>query len=201
MIRACLGVTVVLAAFSGCASPARYIERQADSGVVAIPANTDAWPTHNRREAIALIQKHVGPNFEITEEREVATGQRTFNNQQVNNEQTFNTSNPFLPANKQTVQNSTTTTDVTEYRIAYRRVAGAPGIGGVTIPGGAQMGLGAGTVQQTNYRSGTSTPGLLGGGVQPAGGIVPSAGPVNNGFTTGGAPGANCVDGKCYIRQ
>jgi hypothetical protein len=200
MIRAFLGLTAVLAALSGCAGPARYIERQADTGVVAIPANTDAWPTYNRREAFALIQKHVGPNFEIIEEREVATGQKTFNNQQVNNEQTFNTSNPFLPANKQTVQNTTTTADVTEYRIAYRRAAGAPGMGGGTLPGGAQMGLGAGTVQQTNYRSGTSTPGMMGGGVQPAGGIVPSAGPVNNGLSTGGAMGGNCVDGKCYIK-
>ena len=121
MNRLVLGVVALVAGLSGCASPARYIERTGDTGVVAIPANTDAFPTYNRSEAMALIQKHVGPNFEIVEEREVATGKRTLNDQQVNNEQTWNTSNPLLPANKQTVQNTTTTQDVTEWRIAYRK--------------------------------------------------------------------------------
>ena len=121
MNRLVLGVAAIVAGLSGCASPARYVERSGETGVIAIPANTDSFPSYNRSEAMALIQKHIGSNFEIVEEREVATGKRTLNDQQVNNEQTWNTSNPLLPANKQTVQNTTTTQDMTEWRIAYRR--------------------------------------------------------------------------------
>src|SRR5690606_31215537 len=102
---------------------ARYVEKQGDAGVIAIPNNTDHWPSHHRREAIALIQKHVGPDYEILEEREVVTGQATQNNQQVNTEQTANRRNPNLPGEKQTVTGTVTQSDITEWRIAYRRKA------------------------------------------------------------------------------
>lgn len=119
----------------GCATPARYIEKKGDEGVVAIPANTDAWPSYNRRAAIELIQKHVGVNYEILDEREVVTGQSTHNNQQVNTEQTVNRTIPFLPAEKQTITNTTTQRDITEWRITYRRKAGAaPGDVGTYRP-------------------------------------------------------------------
>jgi hypothetical protein len=176
MTRLVLGVAVAMGSLSGCASPARYVERTGDTGVVAIPNNTDSWPNYNRREAMALIQKHVGGNFEIVEEREVATGKKTFNDQQVNNEQTWNTANPLLPANRQTVQNTTTTQDVTEYRIAYRRKAAPLGSPKPALP--ATIGLqGPATpalpnVQQTQYTPGSAT------GVQPAGGIAAPAGPT-----------------------
>ena len=146
-----LGLTVA----GGCASPARYIEKTGDAGVVAIPANTNAWPSYNRREAIGLIQKHVGVHYEIVDEREVVTGQTTTNNQQVNTEQTVNRSLPFLPAEKQTITNTTTSHDIKEWRIWYRRVAGPePFIGdinttGLAPAGGAPRTLGgppAGTV-------------------------------------------------------
>ena len=64
---------------------------------------------------MALIRKHVGPNFEIVEEREVATGKTTVNNEQVNNDKAFN---------KQTINNTMTTQDVNEWRITYRKKAG-----------------------------------------------------------------------------
>lgn len=120
------GVSAVLLALAlagGCASPAKYVEKRGDAGVVAIPANTDTWPNHNRTAALALIQKHVGANFEILEEREVVVGQATSNNQQVNTEQTVNRELPFiLPAEKQTTTSTTTQRDLTEWRIVYRRV-------------------------------------------------------------------------------
>jgi hypothetical protein len=115
-------LVLALAVAGGCASPAKYIEKRGDSGVIAIPNNTDTWPSHHRREALALIQKHVGPNYEILEEREEVVGQSTHNNQQVNTEDTFNREIPFLPAQKQTITNTTTQRDITEWRIVYRRV-------------------------------------------------------------------------------
>jgi hypothetical protein len=190
MTRVMFGVAaLVVAGLSGCASPARYVEKQGDAGVVAIPADTDVWPTYNRRAAMELIEKHVGPNYEIVEFREVATGQRTSNNQEIQNEQTWNRSNPLLPANKQTVQNTQTTQDVTEVRIAYRKRAGAP----MGSPMGAQ-GL-PGTVQQTQYRAGT------GAGVQPAGGIVPSMAPGGGVVPAVGVQNGACPDGRCNLRN
>jgi hypothetical protein len=168
MNRLVFGVAALVAALSGCASPARYVERVGETGVVAIPANTDSFPNYYRSEAVALIHKHVGPNFEIVEEREVPTGKRTFNDQQVNNEQTWNTSNPFLPANKQNVQNTTTTQDIYEYRITYRKKM--PTSIGTGIVGSSVTPAGGG---QSRSASGT-------GAVQHAGGIVPPVGPTSS---------------------
>jgi hypothetical protein len=220
MNRLVLGVAALVAGLSGCASPARYIERTGDTGVVAIPSNTDAWPSYNRHEAMELIRKHVGPNYDIIEEREVATGKTTLNNQQVNNEQTWNSSNPFLPANRQTVNNTTTTHDVTEWRIAYRkRMIPGPQMptGGSALPIGMSPGVGTapaggvppgGTaVQQPQYphpATGT-TPGTS---MQPAGGamplapgagVVPAVGPVAPvGPGPGAAPGVYGSVGAVY---
>src|SRR5262249_42867315 len=90
-------------------------------------------------------------------------------NQLTNNDQTFN---------RQSVNNTTTTQDVTEYRIAYRKKTGPSTIGGA-LPNGIS---GAG-VQQTQYRQmGAGT------GVQSTGGIVPSVGPGGAVTPAGGIP-------------
>src|SRR5436305_13628873 len=92
-----MAAAVVAAASTGCGG-ARYVQRSGDEGIVAIPANTDTWPTNNRSAAMKLIEQHVGPSFDIVDEREVKTGQTTVNNQNTEREQTFNSSVPFLPA-------------------------------------------------------------------------------------------------------
>jgi hypothetical protein len=58
MTRVMFGVAAVLAGLSGCASPAKYVSKDSlnASGVVAIPADTDVWPTSNRRAALALSE-------------------------------------------------------------------------------------------------------------------------------------------------
>ena len=135
-----------VASLSGCAS-ARYVEKNGDSGIIAIPTNADFWPIKHRTEAVALIEKHVGPNYEIVEEKEVVTGVTTNHNQQIKREPTYNSEVPFFEAEKQTITNTTSSSDRTEWRIAYRRRA-AP--------------------VQTQYAPTT--------GVQPAGGVVPAGG-------------------------
>lgn len=134
------GVLLALAFAGGCASPAKYVEKRGDTGIVAIPANTDVWPNHYRTDALALIQKHVGASYEILEEREVVVGQATTNNQQVNTEQTVNREIPFLPAEKQTTTNTTTQRDLTEWRIVYRR-KDAPAAGIAPAAGQAPAGV------------------------------------------------------------
>jgi hypothetical protein len=111
-----------------------------------------------------LIEQHVGPSFDIVEEKEVATGQTTVNNQNTNKEATFNSSVPFLPAEKQTTTTTTTTHDITEYRIHYRK---RTGIAVGTPAGGAGPvgGLSIGGVTQTGAQvpAATTAPGALGG--------------------------------------
>ncbi len=154
-VSKCAIVTAVLM-IAGCAQ-ARYVERQSDSGVVAIPANTNHWPTYYRQAAIDLITQHVGPHFEIVDEREVVVGQTTDNTQQINDTFTFGTM---------------TTRQLTEWRIAYRRAA-APAMMpvGMRPPHSGMPGNGttrpAGGVGQP--ASGVSGP----SGVQPASGTLP----------------------------
>lgn len=163
MTRLILSMAALAAGLAGCASPARYIEKSGDSGVVAIPANTNVWPTYYQTEAMAKIRAHVGPNFEIIEEREVATGKTTVNNEQVSNDKAFN---------KQTINNTMTTQDVNEWRITYRKKTGPAPI----INGGNARGLpnGRGPV----------------GGAQPVGGVQPAGGtqPLSNGVQSAGGP-------------
>jgi hypothetical protein len=140
---------------SGCAT-ARYVERQADSGVVAIPENSNHWPTYYRQAALDLITQHVGPHYEILEEREVVVGQQTNNNQQVGPD--------FLAG-------ITTTRELTEWRIAYRRAAS---------PHYPALGSHNGVSPTTGSRpSGTGMPQPGANPVQPAGGVpVTSPGPT-----------------------
>lgn len=143
-----LAAAVAAAAGSGCAS-ARHVHKSGDEGIVAITANTDAWPEYNRTNAMKLIEEHVGPNFEILEEREVVTGTVTNNTQQTKDEATFNSEVPFLPATKETTTTTTTATPIKEWQIHYRRASG----GLTQFPGG----------------------GVPGGAAAPAGGVVPAS--------------------------
>ena len=156
-------LVLALAVAGGCASPAKYVEKRGDSGTIAIPNNTDTWPSHNRREALALIQKHVGVNYEILEEREVVVGQSTNNNQQVNTEDTFNREIPFQPAQKQTINTTTTQRDITEWRIVYRRKADATGAPMTTQPTGNVLAPAGGVPGASNVVP----------NVQPVGAVVP----------------------------
>jgi hypothetical protein len=146
MNRALLIVAAAaLCGASGCAS-ARYVEKSADGGIVAIPSNADFWPIKHMTAAKELMEKHVGPDYEILDQKEVVTGVTTHHNQEIKREPTFNSEVPFLDAEKHTVTNSTTSTDRTEWRIAYRRRP-APPLGLTQV-----------------------------GAIQPAGGVVPAGG-------------------------
>ena len=152
----------VLVAAGGCGSPAQFVEKRGDSGTVSISDNTNYWPNYNRREALALIQQHVGPNYEIIDERKVVTGQSTRNEQQTNTEMTQNRRNPNLPGERQTTTGSVTTQDITQWQITYqRKFVPNPTVGDISNRG--------------------TTPGLT-----PAGGL--GAGVVPSVLPAGGAP-------------
>jgi hypothetical protein len=126
-----LVVTVALAGLSvGCAGSARYVTRNAADGVVGVPDGTNHWPYHYRDKAMAMIRDHVGPDFEIVKEEEVVTGQVVQNDQNIDTEQ-HPTIVPWMQNQSQRVQNTTTTRDVTEWRITYRKRTG-PTVGALT---------------------------------------------------------------------
>ena len=166
MTRVFFAAAALVACLSGCAQVKEVsYDPTTGSGVIAIPSDAGIFDGMNRRAAKALMEKRVGPHYDITHEDLVTIGQQTTNSQQVNGNQTMGQS---------------TTQDLTELRLSYRKVS----VGSLLD---ARQG---GSIQQTRYMPGS------GSGVQPAGGLVPSVLPVNH---AGGVPMGTCPDGNCAI--
>jgi hypothetical protein len=78
MRRRALLLAVMAAAplwLTGCES-ARFVQVQQSGGVVAIPSNTNAWPTHYRDHALELIAQKCPNGYVIVDEKEEVVGQR-----------------------------------------------------------------------------------------------------------------------------
>lgn len=174
-----VSVLMLLATFAaagGCAAPAKYIEKRADGGVVAVPDDTDCWPSYNRRAALEKIQQHVGADYVITDERRVVVGQTTMGNgQSTTTNHTLNPKNPAYPAQQtQTTTGSSTamTQDVTQWQITYQRKPASTADGSVRPAGGTNPRVG--DVSATGAASGL-TPAVP-GGPDP---VTPSVLPVS----------------------
>jgi hypothetical protein len=63
----------------GCAASqgVRYVYQDGDFGVVGMPENSDAWPTHYRRRAEKLMDAHFPEGHEVVRAEEVVEGERT----------------------------------------------------------------------------------------------------------------------------
>ena len=107
LILSCLFAT-------GCSS-ARYVSRDQERGVIAIPS-TATWPVDHREKAMELMQSHFPQGYVIEKEEEVVIGTETQNHTDVHAHEIGNT-NVFLGGET----THTTTTDKTEWRISYRR--------------------------------------------------------------------------------
>jgi hypothetical protein len=162
MKRLAIGVVALVASLSGCAS-ARYVQKNPDSGIVAIPENTNVWPTHYEEAAKALIKQHVGQSFEIVEQYEVTVGSPS-------DPQRYGTN----PANPNPTNGSSS--GKTEFRIVYRKKPIMPGmpLGAMPAPYGMRPPLpGAGMgAQPAGYIPGSMTgPGPMTPGGMPATGM------------------------------
>ena len=136
----------------GCQSP-RVVQRTADEGIVALPANSDSFPHYHQSAAKKIIAAHLGANYEIVEEKEVTTGYTTTNMQDRQSELTMHSSVPFLPASRETTTTKTVATPQKEWQIHYRRLMPRPPTGLATAPPAAN-------VVTTAYVSGQPTVGL-----------------------------------------
>jgi hypothetical protein len=143
---------------------ARYVQKQSDEGVVAIPSNSNYWPTFNRDQALKLIQDHVGADYEIVKEKSVVSGQVTTTDQQTT-ETPMPTRNGQTPSGTQTsVSQTTRSADVTEWYIYYRkRSTGVPTR--PVVPAGGATGPGSGVVPAAG------TPDPVVPGPTPVGGV------------------------------
>ncbi len=115
-MRGVLSAGLLGLAAVGCAN-ARYIQKDVNGGVIAMPADSRS----NRKKADELMREHVGPGYVVVEEKEVVTGQETTNHSDTQNELGLHSTVPVLPANKQITTTTTTTRDLTEWHIVYRR--------------------------------------------------------------------------------
>ena len=104
---------------TGCSS-ARYVSRDQQQGVIAIPS-TSSWPVDHREKAMELMQAHFPNGYVIEKEEEVVIGTETQNHTDVHAHEIEN-SNIFLGGET----THTTTTDKTEWRITYRRADSPP---------------------------------------------------------------------------
>lgn len=137
-MRLFLFVAILLAA--GCAGPARYVTKQGTEGVVSVPDDSNRWPHYYRNQAVELIEKHVGQDYEIVKEEQAVTGQVTHNDQHVEREEHPNII-PWMATETQRVKNTATTTDVTEWRITYRKRNGPTTAASTAVPAGGSVSI------------------------------------------------------------
>ena len=115
-----LAVVVTVGCLSGCHS-ARYVLRETDRGIVAIPANTNMWPWKHRDDADTLMQGHFPNGYQIDREFEEVVGKTTTSGEDTDG-QTVQLAGGLVTLDTGQRRSSSTTTDVTEYRIEYSRV-------------------------------------------------------------------------------
>lgn len=116
---AMLVVAVVAVSVSGCQS-ARYVLRESDRGIVAIPANTNMWPWKHRDDAEKLMQQHFPNGYQIDREFEEVVGKTTTSGEDSDG-QTVKLAEGLVTLDTGQRRSTSTTTDVTEYRIEYRQ--------------------------------------------------------------------------------
>lgn len=154
-----LALVAALAAAGGCASAARYAEKKPDRGVVTVPDDSDCWPGYNRRAALKLIEQHVGPDYEIVDQRTVKTG-RTGRSGLPDTNETLNPRNPGAPAYRSASTHATSMPEDTQFQITYRRKDAPSGATNTVVPVGGAV--------RTEYVPMGATP-----NAQPKSGAVP----------------------------
>lgn len=134
----CVAMAVVI--LSGCARP-RFVEVSKDGGVVAIPSNSNQWPTYYRDKAEKLMREKCPEGYEIVMEEEVVTGQVTHTDSRTKTKEAPSLDLGRIPYDSQDPENNaaslagvtiplgkkqedvaatTSSRDVTEYHIHYR---------------------------------------------------------------------------------
>ncbi len=102
-----------IAMTAGCTSSARFVERTPAGGTVAVPDYA------HRSEALNLIRDEVGPNYAVTEEKEVIVGSDTKTVAVAGNGSIFTRVASWFTGSKQVAKSETKTEQEKEFRITY----------------------------------------------------------------------------------
>ena len=128
----CAGIGLILVAtLCGCVQTegVRYVYQDRDFGVVAMPENTDWWPTHYRRHGEKLMNDHFPDGYEIVRAEEVIEGEKTTKCEGSNSaEVSPQVSDSLLKVVKfghSASHSEAETVKVKECRIIYRRTGAA----------------------------------------------------------------------------
>ena len=108
-------LAVLIVVNGGCSS-ARFVLKEPGRGIVAIPANTNYWPTKHREHARELMQQHFPGGYKIDKEEEVAVGETTATAENGDGSQ-IELAGGWITLGSH--RSTTTKTDVTEYRFEY----------------------------------------------------------------------------------
>ena len=111
-----LFLLVIGLSHSGCY--ARRILRQSDYGIVAIPYNSNAWPSRLRDQADELMNEHFPEGYQIVKEEEYVVGQTTHYDHEDTGTQ-VEVIDDLLSVGTSRGRTTETTTPKTEYRIHY----------------------------------------------------------------------------------
>ena len=147
-----------LASLTGCAN-ARYVQVDQDTGVVAMPANTNCWPNYYRDHAETLMRQKCPNGYEVVGEEEAVVGQvaHTHTDTETSHSPTLNLGGVQSDTNKEgksehgsaafaglavplgkteeTSRQTTNYQNVTEWRIYYRaKSLGPPAPSGPVAP-------------------------------------------------------------------
>jgi hypothetical protein len=148
------GVALALiTGLSGCASPARIVHQDANSVTIAIPENTNVWPTYYRDEARKMAATAI-PNPINNGGQEVKVGETIINSQNTDRRDIGGQNNKPKLGELTSSTNATTVQNKTEYHISF--IAGSSN-GPVNtpmppIPGGGVVAP-AGGIQKTDGKS------------------------------------------------
>jgi hypothetical protein len=107
-------LALLLLSAAGCAESARFIVKSPAGGTVAIPENTNVWPSYYRDKANKLMHEHCPQGCTIVHEEEVVTGVSTTDRVDTDSHNL----GPFTVRDQ--VSNTTTTRNQTEFRITYQ---------------------------------------------------------------------------------
>ncbi len=116
--------TAGLAGLSGCSTEARYVTVNNSGGVVAIPSDTNDWPTHYRKQAEDLMQARCPGGYVIEDQGPyIISSHHTTSATSGDPMQAAPPGTPMAQRNR----DGSIYSDKTEWRIYFRRVDAPPG--------------------------------------------------------------------------
>lgn len=107
-------------AAAGCVSSARFVDRNSDGGVVAVPDYA------HRDQAIALLKREIGPNYQIVDEKTVQIGTDSKTTVVSGSGSLLTRFESWFTGTQQVATTETKTEPESEFRITYVKTTPQP---------------------------------------------------------------------------